>query len=387
MVKVLLILNSDLGVPGTIGIRTLPTVKALFSRGDDFIIFCRDYKRDKFTKNLNLFKILPFGNLFMKLINGIPIYIYNKFPANSLNAVLFNYFLIRKLKKIDLENYDIFHCWDFLPDVFDYVKKRNPDIIIIKDMTMAFPNVLKPKLKTEIYWKTISSKISKLEKNSIKFIDYYILPSKITRDSLINEGILEKQIYLVPYGSNPEFKPLKNKNYNSRFKVAFAGNINHRKGVGYLIDAWKKLNLKNAELNLYGRVYPEVFSNLVDLDKFNIMINGFVDLSKELPKNHLLVHPSLLETTPKVITEALASGVPVITTYHSGPSFEDGVEGFIVDEQTSVQLAEKIKFFYDNRNELEVFSIRARESVRKFTWNDYGRYVVTIYDEIITIKK
>lgn len=78
------------------------------------------------------------------------------------------------------------------------------------------------------------------------------------KKSLINEGINETKIFVVPFGVDIEkFKPIK-KDYIVTFKVAFSGNVNNRKGIPYLIRAWKELNLKNAELNIYGRVYPEV---------------------------------------------------------------------------------------------------------------------------------
>ena len=66
-----------------------------------------------------------------------------------------------------------------------------------------------------------------------------------------------------------KFKPVE-KDYNGIFRVAFSGNVNNRKGIPYLIKAWKELNLKDAELNIYGRVYPEVKKYFKDAEKYNI---------------------------------------------------------------------------------------------------------------------
>lgn len=385
--KVLMILNSDFGKSGTIGIRALPTAKKLVDLGGNLTILTRDFKNLKDIKKFNIKKVVPFGNLFMKLVNGLKVYILKNLSSNEINLFVFNYFLLKKLEKIDLLNVDIVHCWDFNPEIFKYIKEKNPNIKIIKDMTMSFQNILKDKIKTEKYWIDISDKVSSIELDSLKYIDYYILPSKATEKSLFLEGVKKSQILFTPYGSNLNFKIDKNKKFDSKFKVVFAGNVNNRKGIMYLVKAWENLNLKNAELNIYGRVYPEISKYSSNFKKNHINLLGFVDLCKELPKNHVLVHPSLLETTPKVITEALMAGVPVITTHYSGPVFKNGVEGFIVDEQNSKQIEEKLLFFYNNRDKLKEFSLNAHNSVKDFTWENYGDFVVKHYKKIINFSK
>lgn len=378
--KILYLLNSDFGVSGTVGMRAMPTAKEIIKK-DELIIFCRDHNNS--IDGLDVRKVVPFASLPMKIINGIKIYIYKSLKSVELNTYLFEFFLRKKLDNLNLDAVDIVHSWDFLPNTFEYIKKRNPNIKIIKDMTMAFSNVLKDHVKTEKYWDTITDKPLKIELDSLNFIDYFILPSEITKESLLKVGVKENQILYIPYGVDyNKFKIVK-KRFDGKFKVAFAGNVSHRKGVGYLIDAWKKLGLKNAELNLYGRVYPEILEYLKDKEKYNIKTNGFVDLKKELPKNHILVHPSLLETTPKTLKEAMASGLTVITTFHSGPDFKDGREGFIIKEQNSDEIAEKLNYFYKNRKELEIFSKRARKFAEKKNWDDYGKEVYNSYNKIL----
>ncbi len=376
--KIIFILNSDFGVEGTIGSRVLPTANELKKKGEELIIFCRDYKKG-LSKEFDIRKVVPFGKFWMKFLTWVEMRKKREI-VNKIKYSIFEFFLIRKLKK-EIKDADIIHSWDFLPETFKYIKKINPQVRIIKDMVMAFPNVLKEIKNKEKYWKNIKTDISSDEKISLPYIDYFIMPSEITKTSLINEGISEKKIFLIPYGADiNKFRPLKNKDYNGRFKVAFAGNVNNRKGIVYLISAWKELNLENAELNLYGKIYPEVRDFLKK--KINIKLHGFVKLDEILSENHILVHPSLLETTPKVINEAMAAGLPVITTFNSGPNFEDGKEGFIVPIQDKEAIKDKIMFFYKNRNEIKNFGDRARKLVEKFTWQDYANVVHEFYNKI-----
>lgn len=374
--KVLFILNSDFGVEGTIGMRALPTAKKLKS---NVTILCRD---SKFINDIKITKVVPFGNKIMKIINGLKVYIFKNLNAYDLNNKIFEFFLNQKLSRIKLERFDIVHTWDFFPETFRKIKEENPTIVIIKDMTMSLNSILKKKKNNEKYWLNMETEPKKNEIDSFKFIDYFITPSKITKESLVNENVDPNKILEISYGVDYEkFKPRDQE--DNIFRVAFVGNVNNRKGIGYLVDAWKKLKLRNSELNIYGRVYPEVEDIFQDHKKYNISLHGYVNLEKELPKNNVLVHPSLQETTPKSLKEGMACGLVPIVTHHSGPDYKDKQEGFIVDEQDSDQIAERIKMLYENKLLLKTMSEKSREFAKKKSWKSYGEEVIENYKKVI----
>ncbi|ODS38295.1 MAG: glycosyl transferase family 1 [Candidatus Altiarchaeales archaeon WOR_SM1_86-2] len=320
----------------------------------------------------------------MRFLSGIPVYVSKSISTNEIKNFIFEFFLIRKLKKVDLNKVEIVHSWDFLPGVYKFVKSKNPKIKIIQDVAMAFPNVLENIKDKEEPWKGEKLKIPEYMKKAIRYIDVFVAPSEFVKESLINEGIGEKKIYVIPFGVDIErFKPLKNKNYGGKFKVAFVGAVNHRKGIKYLVKAWKELNLRNAELNLYGRVYPDVRKYLKNAGVYNIKIHGFVDISKELSKNSIYVFPSLLEGSSKSTYEALACGLPVITTFNSGSVVNDGKEGFIIPVQDAEAIKDKILFFYNNRKEIEKFGEKARELAEKYTWGVYAENINKAYENIL----
>ena len=376
--KVLFLLNSDFGVRNTIGARALPIANEVIKH-DKLTILCRGH-----NKNLNkyhIIQIFPYAQMIMKLLTAIPIYITKKFPSNKIKNYLFEYFAIKKLKKLKIEEIHIIHSWDFLPNVYSYLKEKNPNIKIIQDIPMAFPNVLKDLKNYNVLFKGEKTELPEYVKNSLKYIDYYIVPSDFVKKSLINEGIDETKIFVVPFGVDiTKFKPVE-KDYNGTFKVAFSGNVNNRKGILYLIQAWRELNLKDAELNIYGRVYPEVKKYFKNAEKYNIKIHGFVsNIYGELPKNHVYVFPSLLEGSAKSIYEALACGLPVITTKNAGSVVEDEKEGGIIPTQDIEILKEKILFFYNNRDKIEEFGKNARKKAEQYTWENYGKRVNEIYN-------
>lgn len=374
--KVLLILNSDFG-GRQIGKRALPIANK-FNDKEELTIFCRDYER-QYEDKFNFVKVVPLGKLVMQGFTFVQVYITKRLPLNRIKATIFSYFMLRKLKRIDLNEVSIIHSWDFLPQIYKYVKANYPKIKIYQDLPIALPEILQGLKDTNILFKGEKLISPSYIKKSFKYIDYYIVPSNFVKDSLLLHKINSQKIKLVPFGADLKEFRVKKKSYKI-FRVATLGNINHRKGISYLIEAWKELNLENAQLNLYGRVYPEINYLLKDIKKYNIKVHGFINAKDELYKNHVFAFPSLLEGSAKVIYEALACGIPVITTYNAGSVIEDGKEGFIVPVQDTQALKDKILFFYNNREKLAIFGKKARAKALKYSWDVYADSIYKLYN-------
>jgi len=375
MMKVLFILNSDLGVRNTIGARAYPIAKAI--KNEDLIVFCRGY--EKSISGYDVREVVPAGKLIMKTLTAIPIYISKKIDTNPAKIAIFESFLIRKLKKIDLGAIDLVHSWDYLPKAYAFIKSINPDIKILQDVPIALPNIIAGMKDKEELWKGEKLSISDEFKQADKFIDIFIAPSDFVKDSLKLFGIKESRIAVIPFGADiKKFKPIR-RDLKGTFRCCFAGNVNNRKGIKYLVDAWEQLNLKDAELNIYGRIYPESGCYFKDSSLYGIRCHGFVDVAKELAKNHVYVFPSLMEGSSKSVYEAMACGLPVITTRNAGSIIEDGREGFIVPIQDEKALKDKISYFYNDRKQISSFGRRARIKVERYTWEDYAKKIISTY--------
>jgi glycosyltransferase involved in cell wall biosynthesis len=82
-----------------------------------------------------------------------------------------------------------------------------------------------------------------------------------------------------------------------------------------------------------------------------------------------------------VTYEALAAGLPVITTPNAGSVVRDGVEGFIVPIRNPESLAEKIDLLARNPELLAQMSQKARERAQEFSWAKYGERLVDCIKE------
>ena len=90
----------------------------------------------------------------------------------------------------------------------------------------------------------------------------------------------------------------------------------------------------------------------------------------------MLVLPSLAEGSAGATYEALAAGVPVVTTPAAGSVVRDGIEGRIVPERDPVALADAIAEIVEDRDKRARMSVAARERARDYTWERYGERLV-----------
>ncbi len=92
----------------------------------------------------------------------------------------------------------------------------------------------------------------------------------------------------------------------------------------------------------------------------------------------LLVFPSVAEGFGLVIGEAMASGIPVLTTTHTGgvELITDGRDGWLVPAHDSSALAERLEWAANHRHELFEMGQRARQRAEQWTWGHYRKALV-----------
>jgi glycosyltransferase involved in cell wall biosynthesis len=110
----------------------------------------------------------------------------------------------------------------------------------------------------------------------------------------------------------------------------------------------------------------------------------FEDLRKLYITSQLFVLPSLAEMSPSVISEAMASGKPVIGTRVGGipTQIVDGVNGFIVDPGDERQLAMKISCLLKDRQLRETMGKNSRRIAEEsLTWKKAAEELLKFLEE------
>jgi hypothetical protein len=203
--------------------------------------------------------------------------------------------------------------------------------------------------------------------------DKFFCPSSFIKKDLIeNFNVDEKKIKLVPYAVEKSWFDLENK--ATIGEVVFVGNADFRKGIHTYAAAAKYLFQKGIKcnFNVIGDI-DSVVKNHSDAQFLRFHDKLSHDKLKQfLSHSDIFCLPSLAEGSAMVIYEAMACGLPVITTAESGSIVEDGVNGFIIDSEDYLSLAAKVSFLIENRQVRTAFSCKAREQARKYDWDNYG---------------
>jgi glycosyltransferase involved in cell wall biosynthesis len=206
--------------------------------------------------------------------------------------------------------------------------------------------------------------------------DFIHANSNVTAVSLIDAGIPEKKIKVLPLGSPPsipdESLPT---SLSTPLRFIYAGPISIRKGAHYLLKAWELLKPnRNAELHLYG--VPLLPDSFLKNGTQNVIFHGSVsqkELSMAYQQAAILVFPSLCDGFGLVASEAMANGLPVITTKNAGVAdfIKEGFNGFVVSPANAESLAKRLEWCIKNPDELLRMRPNALISARRWTWNEF----------------
>lgn len=276
----------------------------------------------------------------------------------------------RRIRRMPKASVSVVHIWNWLPTTVATVRKRHPDAVVIRDIAIAREHDFE--LGEDI-------------RNEDRSVDAFISPSAYATEQLTAWGIPANKIHQVPFGVDSErFSPgpssRDDRTKDSPIRFAFSGAVSARKGVPELLRVWREISLDGAELHLYGTVKSEVAPLLASTNA--VIAHGFTDLTNELPRNDVFVFPSHREGSAKAVYEAMACGLPVITTPNAGSVARDGIEGLIVAAGDTTALAHAMRTLAAD-NELRLrMGAAARKRAEEFTWDRYSRRVWCIYDDV-----
>ena len=215
------------------------------------------------------------------------------------------------------------------------------------------------------------------DREAWRLSDVVLAPSAFVRDSMIRLGHDPQRIALVPYGLSEDWFETPAAPRPGR--VLFVGNVGLLKGVHYLAEAQRLLQQRGvtAEFRVVGPAQPYV----ADAPLFHgPEYVGQVPRSQvraEFAEADVFVFPSLCESFGLVHLEALACGVPVITTPNCGSVVRHGVDGFIVPIRDPAALADRIEQVISNRTARDQLATRARERARQFSWRQYSQNLMS----------
>jgi glycosyltransferase involved in cell wall biosynthesis len=270
------------------------------------------------------------------------------------------------------------------PQISNHFQKENPDKIISFGWnnwaSYVASNWCKKNKKEFILWSG-STKYEKswrrtlfhpLVKYILKKTDNFIAYGTRAKEYLISLGINPKKIQIIYNTVDIDYFREKSKNFSeekkAKFKkelgiktdkiLLFSGQLIERKGVFELLEGFKKYQKIDPNISLLilgkGQEKKKMEKIIQEKSIHNVVFANFVqynNLYKYYSISDLLILPSREEVWGLVLNEAMACGLPVITTHETGASVdlvEEDKNGYVIPSDNFQAIAGSIQKVFSN---------------------------------------
>jgi glycosyltransferase involved in cell wall biosynthesis len=212
----------------------------------------------------------------------------------------------------------------------------------------------------EAYWERLRAEWA--------IADLILVNSEWSKRAIIAQGVPADRIIVVPVCIDlHHWSPGLPIQARGPLKVLWLGSINLRKGIQYLVEAARLLQHESIEFLLAGPL--NVADKVVKTFPSNIKLLGRItrDLTDQVYKQaHVFVLPTISDGFAITQLEAMAHGLPVVTTPNCGDVITDGVDGFIVPARDGTALAGALSRLNQDRALLEQMSAKVLEKIRHY---------------------
>lgn len=217
-----------------------------------------------------------------------------------------------------------------------------------------------------------------------EYADAIICPSAFIYEALQKCGVPKSKLEVLPHGIDLSHWHGVKRRYQpgSKLNLLFVGLCSIYKGLPLLLEAIDILGDK-VSLTCVGHISMDN-SKLAPYYK-KVNFTGQIPhyaVKQYYQESDLFILPSYSEGSAYACYEALASGLPVITTKNSGSVVRDGMEGFIISFDTEY-LLKVINRFHQEKNLLESMSINALDRIQSFNLNRYGERLANIINKYL----
>lgn len=288
-------------------------------------------------------------------------------------------FSVRLLKR---ERFDCMHAFFSVPSGFVgkllsvrfgipyIVSLRGSDVPGYSERFRHLYPLLRP--VTRLIWRGAAEVVA----NSEGLRTLALVTDPLRDISIIRNGVDTEEFFPVPREySDDDAKP---------FRVLAIARLTPRKGLRSLLEAMRLLRLREKRvfsLDIAGdgheRSELEAFVRENDLSD-RVRFVGRVPHGDIVPlyhRAHAYVLPSLNEGMSNNVLEALASGLPIVTTDTGGTRelVQDGINGCIIRMRDHKHIAEKLTFLASHPKEAESYGKESRRRAEALGWGEVAK--------------
>ncbi|MGN6370190.1 MAG: glycosyltransferase family 4 protein [Phycisphaerae bacterium] len=283
--------------------------------------------------------------------------------------------------------------WDGADTLFGFVRNIHPDLcraakndglLTIGDQIIA-PYVIEEaeeRIQRERFpgWTAhpaldTKESFAAYEWETWKYLDHITCASAYVREGLLAQGIDAERITVIPYPLDLSEFPIHDRSGRTGVvTVGFVGAVGLRKGAPYFAEVARRLAGKSIRFMMIGPLHLSAMG-LAEI-KPHVDVPGPVPRSRvleQLRSFDILLFPSTCEGSAGSVMEAMATGLPVVTTPNSGSLVEPGVSGFLAGYDEIDRMAEAIETLATNAEKRRQMGLAARAAVERCTIDAYSR--------------
>ena len=200
-------------------------------------------------------------------------------------------------------------------------------------------------------------------------VDLVGVNSEWSKEALVRQGVAAEKIFVVPIAIDLK-KPtdLQNRTHVvGALRVLWMGSVILRKGIQYLVEAARLL--QNTDIRFLIAGEAGIADRVVGAFPNNMKMLGRLTRDRAAAlysEADVFVLPTISDGFAVTQLEAMAHGLPVVTTPNCGQVVTDGVDGFVIPARNSQALADALLRLNDDRNLLREMSRQAQLSVQRF---------------------
>ncbi|MBQ9312274.1 MAG: glycosyltransferase family 4 protein [Bacteroidales bacterium] len=262
-----------------------------------------------------------------------------------------------------------------------YLKREKPDVLINVDVSMiqisalAFTRLYGVKLLT---WEQFSAgAINTFAKKIQRYLAAFISKKLIVltkADKQMYPLFLQNKVEII--GNFTQINPDNILSTLDNKTALSVGRMAKEKGFDLLIKAWKKVKEQNSDwhLRIIGggkQEYVDYLQGIVDSLSLNDVVKILPptkEIGKEYAEASLYVLPSRHEPFGLVLIEAKSFGLPTVSfdcPYGPKEIINDKIDGYLVENENTDDLAEKINNLISDKDKMQSFSLKAIEDYNK----------------------
>ena len=209
--------------------------------------------------------------------------------------------------------------------------------------------------------------------------NHLLVLSTYAARTFVDAGVPAEKMHVTPLGVDVELFQPASRVDDGVFRILFVGQLTQRKGISYVVDAFRDAEIDGSELVLAGAVIG---------DRPWARVPG-VRHQPPLPRSELgtvyasadvCVLPSLADGFGLTALEAMACARPVIVSDHTFGCdiIKNGINGWTVPIRDVGAIVEHLHALASDPSLRDRMGRAARETAEQFTWRRYGDHIAAL---------